>query len=44
MGFDSVLKSASAPASQVAALPDGHNVPIPTPPSAADPQAADDVW
>jgi uncharacterized protein YegL len=39
-----VLKSASAPASQVTALPAGLNVPIPAPPSGTDPQAADDVW
>ena len=39
-----VLKSASSPASQAAGVTPGLNVPIPTPPSAAGPSSAGDVW
>jgi hypothetical protein len=39
-----VLKSASSPASQAAGVTPGLNVPIPTPPAAAGPSSADDVW
>lgn len=38
-----VLKAASSPASQTAPLPQGVNVPVPTPPT-ANINSADDVW